>query len=254
MIKSVDMKKIFSIFCFLLIFSVLSAQIPVQQLEAGNHYYEVKDYASAVQSYNAVLASGYCSAQLYYNLGNAYYRQNEIAQSILNYERALRITPNDREIQENLALANSKTQDQMNAIPQLFVVRIWKGFVQLFSTRGWCIVALLCLLLFGSALLLFLFANQYAVRKFTFVFGVVLLCCFLLSGASVFASRHHKTEAIVMATMTTMKSSPEVSSIDKLIVHAGTKLEVEETIQDWHKVRLPDGNTGWIQTSVLEII
>lgn len=229
-------------------------QADQQKVSLGNHYYEAKDYAAAVETYESVLAHGYCSAQLYYNLGNAYFRQDLLGQAVLSYERALRLRPNDREIQENLDLANSRIQDQIAVIPHLFVVRVWDGVVRFFSPDGWRIAILVLVSLLCIMVGVFFFADSYEWRRRSFVFGILVSVILVFSAASLITATHHHQEAVVTAASAIVKSSPEEGGVDKLVLHAGTKMDVKETIREWHKIRLSDGTTGWIPDSSIEII
>ncbi len=112
--------------------AILSAQ-PQTFMERGNDYYQKQQYDKAVQAYNKVLNEGYESAELYYNLGNAYYRKGNLGYAILNYERALKLSPGDDDIRHNLALANSRTIDRINTLPDFFIFQWWESFLALLT-------------------------------------------------------------------------------------------------------------------------
>lgn len=248
------MKKIAILLTIICCIANSYSQNSIEHYKMGNQYYESKDYPSAIKQYESLIAEGYENAELFYNLGNAYYRVNQIEHAILNYERALRLSPRDHEIKDNLALANSKTIDKINSIPQLFVVKIWNAIRGSFSTKGWSVIAIILFVLFCLAIIWFYLSYQYATRKISLILSIVLFVLFGLSTLMMVASTHNKKEAIVMQTMTTIKSSPEKGSVDKLILHAGTKIEIEDQIQEWYKVRIADGNKGWIEAHAVEVI
>ena len=234
-----------------------AAQTPQQLMQRGNDAYAKGDFVAAAQAYNAVLDSGYESADLYYNLGNVYYRQEEYGLSILNYERALRLKPNFRDAKQNLDLADSKTEDQIAALPEIFLAQWAHSVVAWFSPTGWRICTLILLTLLGTAVVLFLLSRDYAWRKGSLIGGIVtlvflLLCIACTISASVRYNRHN--QAIVTAPMAVVKSSPEENSIDKLVLHEGTKVNIEETLGEWHKIQIADGNNGWLQTDEVTII
>ena len=234
-----------------------AAQTPQQLLQRGNDAYAKGDFVAAAQAYNAVLDAGYESADLYYNLGNVYYRQEEYGLSILNYERALRLKPNFRDAKQNLDLADSKTEDQIAALPEIFLAQWAHSVVAWFSPTGWRICTLILLTLLGTAVVLFLLSRDYAWRKGALIGGIVtlvflLLCIACTISASVRYNRHN--QAIVTAPMAVVKSSPEENSIDKLVLHEGTKVHIEETLGEWHKIQIADGNSGWLQTDEVTII
>ena len=234
-----------------------AAQTPQQLMQRGNDAYAKGDFVAAAQAYNAVLDAGYESADLYYNLGNVYYRQGEYGLSILNYERALRLKPNFRDDKQNLDLADSKTEDQIAALPEIFLAQWAHSVVAWFSPTGWRICTLILLTLLGTAVVLFLLSRDYAWRKGALIGGIVtlvflLLCIACTISASVRYNRHN--QAIVTAPMAVVKSSPEENSIDKLVLHEGTKVNIEETLGEWHKIQIADGNNGWLQTDEVTII
>ena len=234
-----------------------AAQTPQQLMQRGNDAYAKGDFVAAAQAYNAVLDAGYESADLYYNLGNVYYRQEEYGLSILNYERALRLKPNFRDAKQNLDLADSKTEDQIAALPEIFLAQWAHSVVAWFSPTGWRICILILLALLGTAVVLFLLSRDYAWRKGALIGGIVtlvflLLCIACTISASVRYNRHN--QAIVTAPMAVVKSSPEENSIDKLVLHEGTKVNIEETLGEWHKIQIADGNNGWLQTDEVTII
>ena len=232
----------------------LSTQTLMQQ---GNDAYAKGDFAAAAQAYTAILNAGYQSADLYYNLGNAYYRQEEYGLAILNYERALRLKPNFRDAKQNLDLVNSKTEDQITALPEIFLAQWAHSVVAWFSPTGWRICTLILLAILAALLVVFILSRDYAWRKGTLAGGiatlvVLLLCVTCTISASVHYNRHN--QAIVTAPMTVVKSSPEEKSVDKLVLHEGTKVAIDETLGDWHKIHIADGNTGWLQTTDITII
>lgn len=234
-----------------------AAQTPQQLMHRGNDAYAKGDFVAAAQAYNAVLDAGYESADLYYNLGNVYYRQEEYGLSILNYERALRLKPNFRDAKQNLDLADSKTEDQIAALPEIFLAQWAHSVVAWFSPTGWRICTLILLTLLGTAVVIFLLSRDYAWRKGALIGGIVtlvflLLCIACTISASVRYNRHN--QAIVTAPMAVVKSSPEENSIDKLVLHEGTKVNIEETLGEWHKIQIADGNNGWLQTDEVTII
>ena len=234
-----------------------NAQTPQTLMQQGNDAYTKGDFAAAVQSYNAVLDAGYQSADLYYNLGNAHYRLEEYGFSILNYERALRLKPNFRDAKENLDLVNSKTEDKIASLPEIFLVQWAHSVVAWFSPTGWRVCLLILFAILGALIVLFILSRDYNWRKGALVGGIItlvllLLCIACTISSSVQYNRHN--QAIVTAPMTVVKSSPEEGSVDKLILHEGTKVDIDETLGDWHKVHIADGNTGWLQISDVTII
>lgn len=250
------MKKILSI--MLLSWTVTAmAQSPRELMSQGNVAFQKSDFVTAAKCYGKILESGYANADVYYNLGNAYYRQDEFGQAILNYERALRLKPNFRDAQENLDLANSKIEDEIKALPELFIVTWARNITTWFSHTGWRIVILCLLALLGAAVAIFVLSRDYLWRKGALIGGIAVTGLLLIAIACSIATgvrQNSHNKAIVTSPLVVVKSSPESNSVDKLILHEGTKVDVEETLGDWHKIHIADGNTGWLTDADITVI
>lgn len=250
------MKKLFIILTLILSCS-LYAQTPQQLFEKGNKAYAQNDYQGAIKAYSAILESGNTSAELYYNLGNAYYRIDEFGMAILNYERALRLKPNFRDARQNLELANTKTEDEISVLPELFITRWYRSIVAVFSPAGWKAIILIFITLIISLGLFIHFGSSYEWRKYALIGILVLTLATLISiFCCISASRNitQHTNAIVTSPMLVVKSSPENSSVDKLVLHEGTKVDIEEDLDGWYKIHIADGNTGWVVADEVTII
>ncbi len=234
-----------------------AAQTPQQLMQLGNDAYSKADFATAVRQYQAVLDAGYQSADLYYNLGNAYFRQEEYGLAILNYERALRLKPNFTDARQNLDLANTKTEDEIAALPEIFLAHWAHSMVAWFSPSGWRILFLCLLAILGTLTAVLLLSSSYRLRKGSLISGIIVLILLLICLACTIASSHRYNchdKAIVTAPVAVVKSSPETNSVDKLLLHEGTKVDIEETLGEWHKIHIADGNTGWLPQSEVTII
>lgn len=250
------MKKILSI--ILLSWTVTAmAQSPRELMSQGNVAFQKSDFVTAAKCYGKILEAGYANADVYYNLGNAYYRQDEFGQAILNYERALSLKPNFRDAQENLDLANSKIEDEIKALPELFIVTWARNITTWFSHTGWRIVILCLLALLGTAVAIFVLSRDYLWRKGALIGGIAVTGLLLIAIACSIATgvrQNSHNKAIVTSPLVVVKSSPESNSVDKLILHEGTKVDVEETLGDWHKIHIADGNTGWLTDADITVI
>lgn len=256
--KSIKLRYAVLLFSLLLLPSLfLRAQTSVQLFQQGNEAYKNGRYQEAIEAYNAILDNEQASSELYYNLGNAYFRLEEYGQSILNYERALRIKPNNRDARQNLALAQSRTEDEIAVLPEIFLVQWGHAILNWFSPTGWRIAFLIVLLLLAGAIVVLLLVGNYGWRKGSLIATIVLVVVLLLTAICSIASsarlnRHN--EAIVTEPMIVVKSSPEEGSVDKLVLHEGTKVGIDETLGDWHKIHIADGNTGWVSTASVTTI
>ena len=224
---------------------------------AADESYRKGNYSSAVEQYNQLIANGFSSANLYYNLGNAYYRLDRFADAILCYERALRLNPSHSDAKQNLALANSKTQDRIATLPQFFLAAWYNALVTRITPHAWRIIVLLFLALLAASFVIFRLAHQLTLRKAAFIAIIASAALMLLSiillliSTARFNSRY---AAIVMQPSVAVKSSPESQSVDKLILHEGTRVVISEDLSGWHKITLADGTTGWLPSDAIERI
>ena len=252
------MKKIQII--ILLTFGVVySTQLPAQDslFKRANEQYNQKDYASAVASYLQLIDKGYQDAVLYYDLGNAYFKSDQIGYAILWYERALRLSPSNKDIQYNLAFANQQTIDNIESLPPFFL-KTWILVVQnLFSAKGWAVLSIvLCAVLVGCILLIFLISS-YRLRMMFFSLACLNLIAMLLS--IVFAvlqtnNLNRTDEGIVIQSSVTLKSTPDNSGNDLFTVHEGAKIIITDNSDPWIEVQFANGNKGWMLLDDVERI
>lgn len=251
------MKKIFCLLILSISLQICGAETAQQLFQKGNQAYEHKDYTTAIKYYESLIDQDYHNATVYYNLGNAYFRQNQLASSILNYERALRLDPTDKETKENLAFVESHTQDKIVPVPKFFLKRWYNAMLSWFSPNGWRIatIILLAIALFG--LILMQLGKEYNLRKMGFIFllGFGLLTIFSFTNATISARRvSSNKEAIVMPTMISVKSSPDEDGMEKFILHEGTKVTINEELNGWLQISIADGNKGWVMPHEIERI
>ncbi|MEG1498894.1 MAG: tetratricopeptide repeat protein [Bacteroidales bacterium] len=222
----------------------------------GNKFYSQKQYAKAIEQYQSILHQGYTSDVIYYNLGNAYYRIGDYPKAILNYERSFRIHPAAPDLKHNLALAQTKITDRFEQVPEFFLWSWWKQFMNLYSTKIWAIFFLCSIAFFLSCLLVYFIGKSYNLKKtafFTGFFSLICICVCLATTLSSYAQAHLK-EGIVLAPQSEIKSSPETGGKTKFILHEGSKVRIEDYIEPYYKVRIKDGNIGWLLQDDLEII
>lgn len=223
----------------------------------ANQLYTAAQYDSAAKLYESILGKGYESAELYFNLGNAYYKMRDIPKAILNYERARLLKPNDEEINFNLQLAQTMVVDKINVLPEFFLKRWWRAFSHLFSSNVWAIISLTSFVLMLVGIAIYLFVSLSWLKKLSFYLAVLLL---LFSMFSLFHSLSLKKErtahntAIVMSSTVTVKSSPDDNGTELFVIHEGTKVWIVDQVGEWLRIRIADGNNGWLKTSDVERI
>ena len=237
------------------IFMLFSALTFAQSaFDAANTAYADGRYEEAASIYEALLAET-PDAVLYYNLGNARYKQGELAQAILNYERALRLKPNYKDAQYNLAFAQSKITD--NIVEQDFFLSVWVRAVRnSLSENTWLILSICLFIVALAGLLLFLLGREPWLRKTAFHIAWITLLFSLIAGLNAYSLHQRDTlrnEAIITQGVVNAKSSPDRSGTDLFTVHEGTKVTIRETIGDWSNVSVGQ-NVGWIRSSCLERI
>lgn len=233
------------------------AQQAEQTALNGDEMYRQGDYAGAIQSYNEAIAQGRTSANLYYNLGNAYYRIDDMPHAILNYERAIRLKPSMNDAKENLALAQSKTVDRIEQLPKLFVVRIYDNLCTHITPPAWRTIWLVLLALLTTAVTGIFVCRSLKMRRRCFGASIVALLLLLVTTVLLVSSTRRfngHAGAIVMQQSLTVKSSPENQSADKLILHEGTHVHIDETWTDWCKITIADGTSGWCKADAIERI
>lgn len=226
----------------------------VHQAEA---LYREGKYSEAAETYRKIMDEGMESAELYYNLGNCFYKMGENTRAILYYERALLLRPGDEMIRYNLGMAQKAVVDKIEILPELFLVRWYKAIETRFSADQWGYLSVVFFLLFLVMAALFFYSPSVGVKKTGFVIGIV---AFLLTVTTVvFAFRQDervsgREDAIVITPSVTVKGAPDNSGTSLFLIHEGLKVKVVDELGDWYNIRLADGNEGWVAKSDLEKI
>jgi hypothetical protein len=225
--------------------------------ETANALYRDKNYAKAALLYDSLAAEKGAGAVVYFNAGNAHFKNGDIAKAILNYERARRLAPSDEDILFNLKIAYANTVDKIEPIPLLFYERWWQGFLTMLSPGVWSMLAVAWIWLAAAAGLLYLFAGTVARKRNAFLLALTLLCISLFTyriAASAELLIHGNTEAVVLEPSTYVRSSPDDASTNLFMLHEGTKVEITERIIGWCRIRIANGNVGWVEDKNIEAI
>ena len=223
----------------------------------GDNEYSRGNYQQAIRDYEELLKQTK-SADLYYNLGNAYYRTDNITRAVLAYERALLLSPGDDDIRFNLQMARSKTIDKITPRSEMFFVTWYRALVNITSVDGWADIAVVSMIAALILALVYLFASRMLFRKIGFFGGVAMLTLFLL--CNLFAWHQHailteRTGAIIVSSSATLKATPTQQAKDNGVLHEGTRVDIiDDTMRDWKCVRLADGREGWLQSNKIEKI
>ena len=251
--KSVELKS--WLLTILLIFIPMAASA----LTKGDADKEYKqgNYQQAINYYQELLRHG-VSAELYYNLGNAYYRTENITQAILAYERASLLSPGDEDIRFNLQLARSKTIDKVTPESEMFFVTWYKAAVNFTNVDCWAKISIFAVVLALLLMLAYLFAPQVGVRKVGFFGSIIFLIIF--AGATLFAWQQKRileshTGAIIIAPSVNVKKTPVLNGTDAFVLHEGTRVDItDSSMKGWRGIRVADGREGWVEVQQLEQI
>ena len=219
--------------------------------------YQKGNYQQAIRDYEEILKNGE-SAEIYFNLGNAYYRTDNITKAVLNYERARLLSPGDDDINFNLQFARSKTIDKITPESEMFFVTWYKSLVNFTSVDNWAKTGILCIVMALLLVLLYLFGPQLMLRKIGFFGGLAFFVIFLLSNLFVFQQKQaldNRTGAIIMTPSVNIKKTPAKNSADQFVLHEGTRVDIiDKGMTDWRCIRVGDGREGWIETKAIEEI
>lgn len=237
-------------------FSAAKHQGNVTKAE-GDSAYMKNDYASAIQIYESLLKKGE-AAEIYYNLGNSYYKADDIAKAILNYERALLLQPGNADIRANLEIARSKTIDKVVPSPEIFFIVWTESLINSLSIDAWAKLGIVSFILLLVSLCLFFFSKQTVWKKTGFTGGIVFLAFVILSNVFAYQQENELTnrdEAIVLSPSVTVRSTPSESGTSLFILHEGHKVGIkDDSMRAWKEIRLEDGKVGWLPSSAIEVI
>ncbi len=227
------------------------------KFEKGVTLFTAGNFDESLSVWMDLYNTGYRSANLEYNIGNAYFKLNNIPSAILFYERASLLNPAAENINYNLQIARSLIVDRFQEIPELFFVK-WYNFVSLIlSSNKWAVISLSSFILCLIFLSLYIYSIKY--RQKVIGFWLALSMLFISASGLAFTLRnkslvYDSQRAIIFSPAVSGKSSPDASGTDLFILHEGTRVTVEDEVGEWCEVRLSDGNKGWVPINSLNII
>jgi len=225
--------------------------------EQGNKFYNEGNYEEAITKYESIIDNGKHSAELYFNLGNAHYKLNHIAPSIYYYEKALQLKPADKEIKNNIGFARNMTIDAVDTVPEVGFSKFMNNISKSMTFERWAITAIGLVVVFVMLFLTYYFAYTSTRKRLAFVGSVAsfILACFALSFAYHNYDLIEKDQpAIVFAQEAQVKSEPNLRSNEAFVLHEGTKVQVLDTVNNWKKIKLADGKTGWITQDDIKLL
>ncbi len=236
-------------------------QRSVSAVEEAAEAYRAGDFRKSIQQYELLvkeaLARNSESATLYYNLGNAYFRDNQLAKAILNYERAYLLEPGNGDIRHNLRFAQNMTEDRIEHVGIFFLQDWFKSVRDLNSSNRWAVISLIFYLLFLSCVALFLFLRLLWARKTAFYSGILFLLLIIVTTSFSFSQKRERTqrnEAIVMVGAAAVNASPDMNSNRLFELHEGTKVSIRNSDGNWYEVEIANGSVGWTEQKNVEVI
>lgn len=245
------------IFIFLFTREAVSQDTNPGKFNQGVTYFTSGSYKEALQVWTDIYNTGYRSANLNYNIGNAYFKLNDIPHAILFYEKAYLLKPADENINYNLEIARTLIVDRFQEIPELFFVK-WYNFISLIlSTNTWAKISLISFILSLLLISLYIYSPKHRHKVIGFWLA---LSFFILSGISLTLTLRNKSlvynshKAIISSPLVSGKSSPDTSGTDLFVLHEGTKVTIGDEVGEWYEIRLSDGNKGWVPVNSLNII
>lgn len=225
--------------------------------EKANKLYSENNFREAAKVYEQLLQEVGFSPELHYNLGNAYYKSNEIGLAILHYERALRLNPLYDDALHNLEFVNQKVIDNIEPENTFFLKKWLDVILKQLTPNTWFVLAIPLFLVCLMGFLIFIFGKTRGFRKSGFYVGIILLVssvvCIAFSGVRAVQMKAHN-EGVIMTGAVVVKSAPDKSGTNLFQLHEGTKVLIEDSLGDWYEVKLSNGNVGWIEKINIEKI
>jgi tetratricopeptide (TPR) repeat protein len=223
----------------------------------GVTYFQAGSYDKALQVWTEIYKTGYRSANLAYNIGNAYFKLNNIPSAILYYERAYLLKPGDENINYNLQVARTLNVDRFQEIPELFFVK-WYNFLSLsLSSDNWARISIITFIIFLLFLSLYIYSSHHRSKVLGFWFALLFIFLSLSTLALTIRNKslvYNSHKAIISSPIISGKSSPDKSGNDLFVLHEGTKVTIEDEVGEWLEIRLSDGNKGWVPGNSIIII
>lgn len=225
--------------------------------DRANAAYVDGDFRTAIDRYAELLGRGRVSARLFYNMGNACFKEERTGEAILYYRRALRLAPGNEDIRYNLSVAEARTKDNIERIPEFFLTTWLRAVRHTMGCTAWTVLSLVLLAAALGLVLLYLLAQRLALRKAGF-YGT-LAAGVLFLGATLMAAGERRemldrTQAVVMSSSVAVKSSPDRSSTDLFVLHEGTVATITDRLEEWCEITIADGKKGWVELRALEIV
>ena len=249
------MKKI--LFLLLIVANVITAQNASDSFTSANNLYKTEKFEEAIQLYQKIETEGFISSELYYNLGNSYYKLNKVGPSIYYFEKSLKLNPLNEDVKNNLVFARRLALDNIEALPNTIFQKFNKNYLQKLSYNQWAISVIVFSVLGSLLFLIFYFATTPSKKRFYFAASfssLILLTFSLLITYNQYLNSKNNKEAIVFVEKTEVRNAPTLNSEEVFTLHEGTKVLVLDSVDDWKKIKLSDGKLGWIIADEIKLL
>jgi tetratricopeptide (TPR) repeat protein len=246
----------------ILVFIILSLNVafagePENLFQKGNDYYLKGRYQESINIFESITEKGYEGKSLYYNLGNSYFRVGKIGLAILYYEKAKKLSPSDEDVIHNLKFAGTKIVDKIETLPKFFIFDWWENLLAFISISGWAYAAYLFYIMILSCIGYYYFARSLRNQRFAFYTGIISTFFLVLTIVLLTVNLNREVNynyGIIVEPVIVAKLSPDQNSKDAFVVHEGLKVQAEDNISDWIKIKLIDGKVGWLKKNSLKLI
>lgn len=246
-----------NIIIFILLLGLAGTAQNETNFEQATVAYNEGAYEKAIDLYSSILESGQHSAAIYYNLGNSYYKLNNVPNSIYYYEKALLLSPNDPEILNNLGYAQQMTLDAIEVLPETGLSKLYKSVTDVLTFDQWAYLGVFFMFLFVILYIVFYYAYYSLRKRWAFIGSLVSLTAALVTVVFAFVQYQDYNAyrpAIIFADEIGIQAEPNMTSDEVFILHAGTKVNVLEELNNWKKIALTDGKTGWVSSDNLKLL
>lgn len=216
--------------------------------DKANIEYRNGNYENAAKAYEAILNNGKHSSDLYFNLGNAYYKLDALGPSIYYYEKALQLDPKNKNIKNNLQYAEQAKVDQITPKKEFGISKFFQQAILQLSSNTWAVLAILCSLLASTLFLLYYFTRKPSLKRLWFLTSLVFVLglLFTISMSYICYTITDAQYAIVWEEEIEVRDGPTRNSSWIYYLHEGTKVKITYEEDNWVRIVLADGNEGWV--------
>ncbi len=232
----------------------VKAQNPDELFIKANELYNQNAYDSAAVVYESIINKGYSSPELYYNLGNTYYKTRNYPMAIYYYEKSLKLDPNNEDTKHNIEIAKMFISDKIEPVPEIFIKTWWNNLSNSFSLNTWSIITLIVSGFLLLSIFFFMTARTRTLKKSMFFSSIILILltiCIFSIATKKYNYLRSNNEGIIISPTITVKSSPSSSSVDLFVLHEGSKVKILDNAGEWEKIKIANGSIGWLPSTTI---